>query len=76
MTKIIGRIVKKDVVDIICDICGDSCQKEYDYEYSELKAIWGYDSKKDLENWEMQFCEKCSDKIITFIRKLIKKEKI
>jgi len=47
--KIIGKIEKEDVIDIICDICGRSTKTELaDYEYAELSARWGYLSRNSV----------------------------
>lgn len=62
------------VVDIICDCCGNSCNTSCGFEYMELKAFWGYDSKKDMEKWSAQVCEKCVDEKFSFIK--FKKEEI
>ena len=58
------------VTDILCDCCGKSCKVENgDYEYMELKASWGYSTKKDLERWTAKVCEKCVDeKFSTMIK--------
>jgi len=72
---IIKEIVKEPttkVVDVTCDICGKSCNTEYDAEYMSLKACWGYMSGKDLEIWEAQVCESCVDehlKMIKFLKR-------
>jgi hypothetical protein len=69
--KIVGKIEKEDVVDIICDICGKSTKTEFsDYEYAELSATWGYSSSKDGEYHEVCLCEKCYDRVIAYIKSL------
>lgn len=69
--KIIGRIEKQDVIDIVCDICGKSTKTEFsDYEYAELSARWGYSSAKDEEYHEVCLCEECYDQVISHIESL------
>lgn len=54
--------------DIICDSCGESCKtKDGSFEYMELHAEWGFNSKKDLEEWTAHICEKCVDERFKFI---------
>lgn len=69
-SKSIEQIV---ITDVICDRCGQSCKKpiedsDYSFEYSRLTACWGFDSSKDGEEWDLFFCEDCSDKILKFIQ--------
>lgn len=50
-----------------CNLCGDDCmvfisEDIKEFEGMELKAIWGYSSKKDGEKWFATICEKCVDK--------------
>ena len=56
------------VTDIICDSCGQSCRTNCGFEYMEMKAFWGYASKKDMEKWSAQICEKCVDEKFSFIK--------
>ncbi len=65
-------IIKKDitiksqeVIDIICDLCGESCLDELgiNFEYATLKSNWGYGSNKDGEKHEVHLCENCYDRI-------------
>ena len=78
--KKIGKVIKEreELEDIICDICGKSCRDKYDmnYEFSELSASWGYGSHRDTEQWNVEFCEDCSNKIKEFIESLGGKLKI
>jgi len=71
------------ITDIICDSCGESCKIDefvidnelnpdhgktlYSFEYMKLEAGWGYHTKKDLEHWTAQICEKCVDEKLSFI---------
>jgi hypothetical protein len=69
--KILGKIEKEDVVDIICDICGKSVKTEFDdYEYALLSARWGYSSSKDEEYHEVCLCEACYDRVIAYIESM------
>lgn len=54
--------------EILCDICGESCKKEHDHEYASLSATWGYDSNKDLLSHQIELCENCFDKTISFLK--------
>lgn len=58
-----------EIKDIICDCCGNSCNKgDYGFEYMTLKTSWGYSSNKDMETWSAQLCEKCVDEKLNFIK--------
>lgn len=62
--------------DVICDCCGKSCGIFLDqahtvtsFECMTLKANWGYGTKKDMERWTAQICEKCVDeKLVPLIK--------
>ena len=56
----------EELVDVICDRCGQSCWDELDMnlEFAEMKAMWGYGSNKDCERHKIQLCEKCYDAVI------------
>lgn len=71
------KIIKEEVFEATCDICGADCMKEIfaandgdsedkeiskSFEGMELKATWGYPSNKDGEIWEGVVCEDCVDK--------------
>lgn len=68
------KISKKvdDIVDIICDSCQKSCNRDpkFDqcWEYATLKANWGYWSNKDEQHHEIHICERCYDFIITLMK--------
>lgn len=71
------------ITDIICDSCGKSCkvdeyiirndaridngEKDRIFEYMELKAVWGYNTKKDMETWAAHICENCVDEKLSTI---------
>jgi hypothetical protein len=46
-----------------CDMCNDDCK----YEYATLIGTWGYYSNKDGESHKLIICEKCYDKVKSFI---------
>lgn len=71
--------------EVTCDCCGKSCQvheyvidnpthpdcglTEKVFEFMELKAVWGYYSKKDTTIWTAQICESCVDNKLTVLIK-------
>ncbi len=66
---------KSKQTEIICDGCGKSCCKPISKdgkvttnEFMRLEAFWGYASKKDLEKWTANLCEKCVDEKLSFIK--------
>lgn len=75
--KIKQKVSKKVNVlkDIICDSCGKSCKTPINtLEFMELKARWGYGTKKDMEQWTAHICETCVDEKFKFIK--FKKEEM
>ena len=52
--------------DIICDSCNKSCWDcdKMNWENAEIKATWGFYSKKDGEQHESDLCEDCYDKML------------
>lgn len=69
--KILGKVEKNDVADIVCDICGVSTKTEFgDFEYARFSATWGYGSSKDGEHHELCLCEPCYDQVIAYIESL------
>lgn len=80
------EIVKKEVVEATCDICGEDCMKDLftpnefegddsdkEFEGMELTAFWGYASGKDGERWEAVVCESCVDKHLAPLIKFLKR---
>jgi len=71
------KILKKEVYDIVCDICNKSCLNDFKdpqmAEYAVLEAFWGYSSRKDNSKSYYEICENCFDKIEKYI-KVIKHE--
>ena len=69
--KVLVRVEKEDLIDVVCDICGISTKTELgDYEYAELSARWGYPSSKDGQYHEVCLCERCYDQIISYIKSI------
>lgn len=57
--------------DVTCDICNKSCKDHIDnMESASLTAYWGYSSKKDGQNYDLDICESCFDKTLEFLVKL------
>lgn len=70
MKKIAEKTIEV-IDDITCDVCGNSCKDKIDnIESALLSAYWGYSSKKDGHNYEVDLCEKCFDKVLEFIAKI------
>lgn len=65
VTKKSKELVDK-LVDVKCDRCGESCwdEEHMNIEYAEMKAMWGYATKKDCERHKIQLCEKCYDETV------------
>lgn len=66
----------KVVDQILCDCCGQSCTKEvptikpsFDHEYATIKATWGYFSKQDGNQFDIEICEHCFNEVIDFLKK-------
>jgi len=62
MSALIKKVIPQLAIEnIVCDNCGISCKKDYDFEYLHLNEHWGYDSDElDGEVWDFQLCKKCS----------------
>lgn len=58
------------VDDVVCDVCCKSCKKTCDIESASLFARWGYDSRKDGELYDIDLCEECFDKVISYLHKI------
>ena len=65
--------VRKVVDKIYCDACGEDCSKDIDHEYAELTATWGYCSKQDGIQYDIQICENRFDAVLTLINQKRKK---
>lgn len=67
------RIYKNKKVEVLdevtCDICGESCSDvNFGHECAHLVADWGYSSKQDGTKYEVDFCEKCFEKVVEFLK--------
>ncbi|MEX1222413.1 MAG: hypothetical protein WEA82_09920 [Idiomarina sp.] len=68
------------VSDITCDICNKSVVPEFakrnlsnldDFSaFAQLKAEFGYGSKRDGENMNFDLCEQCFDKLLVKVEEL------
>lgn len=58
------------IKDILCNKCGNSCKGQAcdGFECAELRAHWGYGSKRDGEVHEAHLCEKCWEEISTIFK--------
>lgn len=72
--KIFKEKLASQVDDVVCDVCGESCKKDYNIENAELNAHWGYESGRDLQKYEIDLCEKCFDKTLEFINSIAVKK--
>ena len=60
-------ITAPTLVDIKCDVCGNSCKtenrffdySECNYEYATLDADWGHYSDSDGKSYKIEICEDC-----------------
>jgi len=72
------KILKDELDDVQCDICGKSCKNECSAlvgvpsqaEYAILEGIWGYCSRRDGERFNCEMCEDCFEKVSAFIDSL------
>ena len=59
------------VDDVVCDVCSKSCKDGLEnIESASISAYWGYTSKKDGDQYELDICENCFDKLIQFLNDL------
>lgn len=79
MVEITGKGEVEGVVDLVCDICDQSCQVETGHdnwravEHATLFGHWGYHSNnKDMTEHECHMCEDCYDKVKKFIEEDLK----
>ncbi|MBL0655700.1 hypothetical protein JD524_13870 [Aeromonas caviae] len=49
----------EQVVDVRCDVCGESSKKAEQMNYATLSANWGYGSRHDGERYHVDLCESC-----------------
>lgn len=68
------KVLKNEISDIICDVCSRSCLKSpeapYSAEFASLNAEWGYWSQKDGQKCNLDMCEDCFDKIMSFVKSI------
>lgn len=70
MKKIAEKTIEV-IDDVVCDICNKSCKDCHEnMESASLTAYWGYSSKKDGQQYEVDICENCFDKTLEFFAKL------
>lgn len=62
---------------ILCDVCGKTCTDDFynNHENATLEAIWGYNSGRDGERFEIHMCENCFGETLGFLRNK-RKEKL
>lgn len=66
--KVTEKVITEGVADIICDMCNESCKKEYNIEHGQLTADWGYESTRDGDSVDIHLCENCFGKVEEFIK--------
>lgn len=64
------KVERYEITDILCDVCNQSCTKDYHRELAILNANWGYGSEKDGQGYECHMCEGCYDKVVAFIESI------
>lgn len=72
------KILKDDLEDIFCDVCGNSCIPSVSNmelnasfaEFATLEARWGYFSGQDGESAHYEICEKCFKKVNDFLKNI------
>ena len=65
------RITPDVVQDLVnCDVCGESCNKDYNLESAQLYADWGYESAQDLTTYDIDLCEPCFMRTMEFLRSI------
>lgn len=54
---------------IVCDICGKICTDDYynNHENATLEAMWGYNSGRDGDRFEIHLCENCFGDTLGFL---------
>lgn len=70
----------KVVDQILCDCCGQSCTKEFptikpsfDHEYASIEVTWGYLSKQDGIQYDIQICESCFNEVLQCMKQIRKR---
>jgi hypothetical protein len=63
------QVVKKEIDDVICDCCGQSCDTiNMGPSWANLGATWGYGCKDDGMNYDIDICENCFIDVLDFIK--------
>jgi len=65
--------IRKAIDKIYCDCCGENCSKNIDHEYAELSATWGYCSKQDGTQYDIQICENCFNEVLQSMKQIRKR---
>ena len=61
----IKQVEQEEVVDVMCDVCGESTMKEFAHEFAKLEVTWGFGSDgRDGEQHEIHFCQKCYEDML------------
>lgn len=64
---------------IYCDVCGESCTKGDEengwtnHEYATIEGTWGYWSKQDGTQYNIEMCENCFNEVLESLKKKRKK---
>ena len=65
-------IEQEKVVDVLCDLCKQSCKvdkdEEHSIEFAALEIEHGYWSEQDGDHEYAHFCLECFDKLKDFIK--------
>lgn len=67
--KIKKEIVVKELKSVICNKCGRKEKADYDGldtgNISNIELSFGFGSKFDLEQWEMDICDECLEEWVS-----------
>jgi len=47
------------VLDVVCDVCGESTRIGGGLQFTTLQAFWGEGSEHSGEDYELHLCERC-----------------
>ena len=62
--------IRKVIDNVICDCCGQSTDTmNMGPSWATLEATWGYGSKHDGTEYNIDLCENCFTEVIDFIKK-------
>ena len=72
MKKFVNTTVEKlEIDEVICNMCGQRIEKDkfnQFEEYIHFVKKWGYNSKFDGEDHEIDFCQSCYEKLINQLK--------